>query len=318
MKWSLTFLIFLCFSCALTSCGPQRTTGGFPSPGYDFSEVVAGIVKLHEDADKTWHDEGLVIKYIPSGALARRPKEFDPNAHFGVLKHLSMADGYVLDFVYFYDGDGRPFLYARPASSEPYKTFGEYDKALGGKWLALQAQKDALLGEAGKGGFSRSFNDALQEFHELRKREGEPLQGSRAVLDAERDFLDKVRVDGSPESFFELAVLYELAGQFYIEWHFHYNDTQIAVARDDVNEIITALEHDLGPFTQSQKHEARLMDVRPWVKFVNENRVGVSMVTFSEWGGFTQNTYLIRRQFPHTIVDIHRRTLVEYDYPGVI
>jgi hypothetical protein len=321
MKRSAALLFVLFVACVFSSCGPSRTTEGVPSPGYNYSKVVAAIVKLHSDADDEWDEKGQLTKHVDPDPRGRLPGEFDPNAYFGVLKHLLMSDDLVLDFVYFLDfWGGRPFLYARQKTAEPYKTFGEYDKALGGKWLILQAQRDALVAEARKAGSGRSLDDALREFRQLLEREGEPWRGSRAVLDAETGFLDKVRADGSPESFFELAVLYELGGQFYLDFHDWYDDTRIVASPRDVQEIIKELERDPGHlvFTRDQTRRAKRMDVRPRVRFISEDTAEVSLVTFSDWGGFTRNTYRIRRDFPHKIVEMPRETLVEYDCGGVI
>ncbi|MFZ5855866.1 MAG: hypothetical protein ACOYZ6_03470 [Chloroflexota bacterium] len=47
--------------------------------------------------------------------------EFDVNDYFTVLKHISMQDGYVLDYVYSVDFLGSlPYLYARPVDQAPY------------------------------------------------------------------------------------------------------------------------------------------------------------------------------------------------------
>jgi hypothetical protein len=49
--------------------------------------------------------------------------EFDVMQYFSVLDHLSLQPGYVLDFVYHYDGmGGYPVLYVRSASQPPYAT----------------------------------------------------------------------------------------------------------------------------------------------------------------------------------------------------
>jgi hypothetical protein len=49
--------------------------------------------------------------------------EFDVMQYFKVLDHLSMQPGYVLDYVYHFDGmGGYPVLYARPAEQPPYPT----------------------------------------------------------------------------------------------------------------------------------------------------------------------------------------------------
>jgi hypothetical protein len=47
--------------------------------------------------------------------------EFDVNQYFNVLTHISMQDGYTLDYVYQNDSlGGFPMLYARPVDQVPY------------------------------------------------------------------------------------------------------------------------------------------------------------------------------------------------------
>jgi hypothetical protein len=47
--------------------------------------------------------------------------EFDANQYFSVLTHISMQEGYALDYVYENDGmGGYPLLYVRPVDEEPY------------------------------------------------------------------------------------------------------------------------------------------------------------------------------------------------------
>jgi hypothetical protein len=57
--------------------------------------------------------------------------EFDVMQYFSVLDHLSINPGYVLDYVYHYNGmGGYPVLYVRPVDQPPYRT--EEDLAVGG------------------------------------------------------------------------------------------------------------------------------------------------------------------------------------------
>ena len=57
----------------------------------------------------------------------RDGSEFDPNLYFTVLTHLSMSPGYVLDYVYDYNGmGGRPVLYARPEGEALYATYEDF------------------------------------------------------------------------------------------------------------------------------------------------------------------------------------------------
>lgn len=51
----------------------------------------------------------------------KQGSEFDANSYFDVLTHLSMREGYVLDYVYSMDSMGaQPMLYARPVDQPPY------------------------------------------------------------------------------------------------------------------------------------------------------------------------------------------------------
>lgn len=51
----------------------------------------------------------------------KRGNEFDTNQYFGVLPHLSMQEGYALDYVYQSDDlGGYPLLYAHPSDQAPY------------------------------------------------------------------------------------------------------------------------------------------------------------------------------------------------------
>jgi len=73
-------------------------------------------------------------EHLRSDSPVRHPDDFDTNAYFSVLKHLSMAPGYVLDYVYYMDGmGGHPVLYARPAEQAPYAAYDDYAAAVGGR-----------------------------------------------------------------------------------------------------------------------------------------------------------------------------------------
>jgi hypothetical protein len=54
--------------------------------------------------------------------------EFDVMQYFTVLDHLSMQPGYVMDYIYHYDGlGGYPRLYAHPVDQAPFVTEAELD-----------------------------------------------------------------------------------------------------------------------------------------------------------------------------------------------
>lgn len=69
------------------------------------------------------------VEQIQSGDLpdyllesgVKRGNEFDTNQYFDVLTHLSMRDGYALDYVYQSDDlGGYPLLYVHPVDQAPY------------------------------------------------------------------------------------------------------------------------------------------------------------------------------------------------------
>lgn len=107
----LHFLLVL--TLLLPACGPA--TG---AADLGCAEAVTGLRGLTAGLD------------IPENFLADAPvedgTEFDPNAYFDVLTHLSMEPGYVLDYVYTYDWlGGYPTLFARPTDEAPYLTWDD-------------------------------------------------------------------------------------------------------------------------------------------------------------------------------------------------
>jgi hypothetical protein len=265
MKRLLPPLLLLCLVCTTSSCDPEQTTETVPSPDTDYGELVAGIVKLHTDADADRP------KHLDAADAVRTGTEFDPNAYFAVLTHLSMADDLVLDYVYrFIGGNGRPYLYVREKSAERYKTYKEYEDALGGE---------------------------------------------KAVQEAEKAVFENVKTDGTAEGFFELALLYELGGQFYLSWHDNYRKSQVVLAPDDAAAIVA--DHDVRDFgrafTDDEKAAIKGMEVQPRVEFGGDGEVWVSVVSFNDWHGFVRHTYRFQREFPHKLANVEVEVLVKYD-----
>jgi len=100
--------ILLVLTLLLPACGPAAG-----SADLGCAEAVAGLRGL---------TAGLEIpENLLTETALENGSEFDPNAYFDVLTHLSMEPGYTLDFVYTYDWmGGYPTLLARPAGDPPY------------------------------------------------------------------------------------------------------------------------------------------------------------------------------------------------------
>jgi hypothetical protein len=129
------------------------------------------------------------------------------------------------------------------------------------------------------------------------------------------DYVEHLNVEDIEQGYFEMVALRIMAGQFYLDWHANYNDTDIVCNGGDVRDIISSVnEGDFGmKFDLSQQAQARTMkDVEPRVTLNGDTAV-VQVVTFTKWGGFYRRTFTISRAFPHTIIDVKDENLVPYD-----
>lgn len=196
-------------------------------------------------------------------------EEFDVNEYFSVLTHLSMQPGYVLDYVYFYDGmEGGPDIYAREVDQTPYLTYSEYVDA----------------------------------------------EGNISPQESWTRVMDRIQVDDTAEGFFEFVVLRTMGGQFYLFWHALYNDATIICDRTGLKAALTIIDEYVIPLSSDDKRKVRSLDFQPVVAFKN-NTVVVKVVIFTKWSGFIQESYTISRDFPHRILEVESKTLVELRLP---
>ena len=109
MKKQIIFLLLLVpvFSFACQFLAPARD-GTVIANCADIVNTVSGI-----------QSAGVPQHLIDTGI--KRGDEFDVNQYFTILTHISMRDGYLLDYVYISESlGGSPLLYARPESQAPY------------------------------------------------------------------------------------------------------------------------------------------------------------------------------------------------------
>jgi hypothetical protein len=104
------FLLF--FVVLFSACGPASKDGGAISTCRATMNAMAALLGGLE---------------FPNNFQAENPAktggEFDVMQYFTVLDHLSMQPGYILDYVYHFDGmGGFPVLYVRPSGQPPYAT----------------------------------------------------------------------------------------------------------------------------------------------------------------------------------------------------
>ncbi len=220
-----------------------------------------------------------IPKHLKVYSCNKTGVEFDINTYFTVLTHLSIEEGYVLDYVYLYDFmGGRPIIYVRQESQEPYKNFEEYYKYA--EELKIENDYDfvslLMYGEAGA-------------------------------------FENKIRIDGTKEGFFEYVVLQMLGGQFYLWWHANYDDAIIICDPKRIDYVKKEIDSwgvlDLSPEIIQQ---ARSLDYQPIVE-LTDSIVNVSLIYFTKWGGFIRVTFTINREYPHTIIGVNSELLIQYN-----
>jgi hypothetical protein len=135
-------------------------------------------------------------------------------------------------------------------------------------------------------------------------------QNKRA--DREDYYLRQIAADGSPEGYFQVALLRIQGEQFYQYWHDAYNDGRIVSDLEDARaslggwfgadeSTIDGLLSDLAGY-----------ELAPTVS-MNKDLVKVEAVVFTKWGGFIKRSILMERVAPHLILGEGSEVLVEYD-----
>lgn len=254
MKKQTTILVLAAF---LFSMACQLL---FPAPSNRDGTIISSCTDL-VGAFRSVQPGGAPQSLRETGV--KQGGEFNISEYFEAFTHISMEEGYELEYVYQLDSLGAyPILYAYPVDQPPYLSMTDVPAG-------------AELG----------------------------------------DYLDHVSIGDTEQGYFEFVAMSVMAGQFYLEWHANYNDTEIVCSDDDVDSIIKDLKvGNFGiPFDASQQVKAQTMrDIEPLVKLTDKTAV-VEIITFTKWGGFYRQTYTINRSFPHTILDVKYEIVVEYD-----
>lgn len=212
-----------------------------------------------------------VPEYFQVENPEKRGGEFDPNSYFSVLTNLSMEPGYILDYVYSFDGmGGEPFVYARPTGQAPYRNIKEFTTATGVN-----------------------------------------IYDGKKLAEIHHNYLDHVKVNEvNEEGFFQLIVLYIMGDQFYLYWHSNYNDTRLVADTDNLTSIFNNL-YNMGKVAPDIQNQAFALDIRPVFK-INTDTITFRLISFTKWGGFFEDIYTIRKDFPHKI-SIESKNLISYN-----
>jgi len=228
--------------------------------------VVDGLNNLKKDLSLPDH-------FLSENSF-RQPSDFDPNGYFQVLKHLTIAPGHKLDYVYFTDDlGGLPLVYTRKSSDAPFQSYADLLKSFG---------------------------------------EEESNERSYDQLQHRYDYLESIEIDNSPESYFEFLSLVFSGDQFYLWWHGLYNDTKILCDSSDIQYVNADLQGFDIEFPQDIKDRIEKIDFSP-VVIIGESEVTIRMVTFTKWGGFFESVYVMEKENPNRLLDAQFNPIIEYD-----
>jgi hypothetical protein len=128
-------------------------------------------------------------------------------------------------------------------------------------------------------------------------------------------YLSRIRVDGSPEGFFQYVVLRIMGGQFYLHWHALEDDAQVVATGTRLEEALASVA---GEMDEAEVSRARAADPTPRVSFGSLEDFGgevaiVEVLAFTRWGGLLRHTYTISREFPHRFLGVDVETVAECD-----
>lgn len=123
MKWCTLALIL---SLNLSACGSmfaQESPGLSASCQDTVNELRSMLARVNEPPSYLVKGEG------------KKGGEFGVNQYFSILDHLSLQEGFVLDYIY-YPGkiEGAPILYPRRLNQSAYRTYAELTEAEGNQY----------------------------------------------------------------------------------------------------------------------------------------------------------------------------------------
>ncbi len=125
---------------------------------------------------------------------------------------------------------------------------------------------------------------------------------------------DAILTDGTEASYFQWILLHTMGEQFYLLWHANYNDREIIASNEALIKMVERyanISHG-AVLTDQQISEALAIDPAPIVEIQNST-VSVSVISFTEWGGFYRTNYIISSDAPHYFMEIETENLVPYD-----
>jgi hypothetical protein len=270
----LMILIQLLSGCSGSEL--DETSDNISIPNYIKSDNIS--ITSNTKIDTTYQNivdafDNIKPKDLPYYLLEynceKTEEEFDINSYFSVLPDLSMDDGYILDYVYFFNWEkGYPIIYVRQKNQQPYKNVKEYYEYY--KYL--------------------NNNNKLENTYDF----------VTWIMDQESGvFENKIRINGTKEGFFEYAVLQLTGADFFKTENNNWLDKKIIICYPDKISEKLDLSSSWWPPDLIQK--ARSLEYQPLVEF-QKDRVDVSLIYFEVYGRVFKAKFTFKREYPHTII----------------
>ena len=266
---TLALLTAMLLGCSTPT--PIPTPAPMPAPATLQNTVDAIALNrdlyIPKNLDPQWSDM--------SQDPVKTGEEFDVNEYFSVLTHLSMQQGYVLDYVYFFGGiGGEPVIYAREIDQAPYLTYSAYKDAGGDIDIPLRRSQRRAMEYIQVDGTAEGFFELIVFL----------IMGNQFYRYWHANYNDTIIIcdyTGLEKVLAGMEAAVDMSGK-----HFSW--------------------------PSGVKRKARKLDLQPVIEFKNDTVV-VEVVTFTRWGGFIQKSYTISRDFPHSILEEKSKTLVKYE-----
>lgn len=157
-----------------------------------------------------------------------------------------------------------------------------------------------------KGGYPTLF---------ARRQEWAPFESWADVRPGMDNYLEHIQTDGSPEGYLQFVILAIMAEQFYLDWRANYNDMQVVCNKQTVEALVKAIQNGEFGARMSKEEQAKALSIEPVepVVIIGDKTVEVQVITFTKWGGFYRETYILQRAFPHYFLEVKQEPLVPYN-----
>ena len=192
-------------------------------------------------------------------------RPYEPMEYFRIFRHLSLQHGWKLNYLDDSSANGAPHLVFQPLHSN-------------------------VLGELGQLREFRSLDVAVQS-------------GSGQIIPRHLDLTEYLRLDGTPESVFELALFATLVGQCMLRWHANYRDEKIVPDSTWRPSKMMGIGAE-PPDPPEGEAGFALMDCGDFL--------AVRFLLFTKWGGYHKAEFRVPHDFAANI-SVTNRVVLPYE-----